>query len=47
MNFDRNYITVLLDFSLTVKVSTIIFISVRGSAISTAKEGIQVLFIIW
>ena len=30
---------VLLDFSLTVKASTLIFISGCGSAISSAKEG--------
>ena len=30
---------VLLDFSLTVKVATLIFISGRGSAIPSAKEG--------
>ena len=30
---------VLLDFSLTVKAATLIFISGRGSAISSAKEG--------
>ena len=30
---------VLLDFSLTVKTSTLFFISGRGSAISSAKEG--------
>ena len=30
---------VLLDFSLTVKAATVIFISGRGSAISSAKEG--------
>ena len=29
----------LLDFSLTVKATTLIFISGRGSAISPAKEG--------
>ena len=29
----------MLDFSLTVKVATLIFISRRGSAISSAKEG--------
>ena len=29
----------LLDFSLTVKAATFIFISWRGSAISSAKEG--------
>ena len=32
-------LTVLKDFSLTVKAATLIFISVRGSAISSAKEG--------
>ena len=30
---------VLLDFSLTVKAATLIFIFWRGSAISSAKEG--------
>ena len=30
---------VFIDFSLTVKVATLIFISGRGSAISSAKEG--------
>ena len=30
---------VLLDFSLTVKAATLIFISGRVSAISTAKQG--------
>ena len=30
---------VLLDFSLTVKAVTLIFISGRGSAISSAKQG--------
>ena len=30
---------VLLDFSLTVKATTLIFISGCGSAISSAKEG--------
>ena len=30
---------VLLDFSLTVKAATLIFISGRGSAILSAKEG--------
>ena len=30
---------ILLDFSLTVKVATLIFISGRGLAISSAKEG--------
>ena len=37
---------VLIDFSLTVKAVTLIFISGRCSAISSAK-GNQVLFIIW
>ena len=32
---------VLLDFSLTVKAATLIFISGRGSAIPSAKEGIS------
>ena len=32
-------IQVLLDFSLTVKAATLIFISGCGSAISSAKEG--------
>ena len=31
--------SVLLDFSLTVKAVTLIFISGRASAISSAKEG--------
>ena len=39
-------VLVLLDFSLTVKAATLIFISGCGSAISSAKEGNQVLFII-
>ena len=30
---------VLIDFLLTVKAATLIFISRRGSAISSAKEG--------
>ena len=29
----------LIDFSLTVKAATLIFISGRGSAISSAKQG--------
>ena len=33
------YQMVLLDFSLTVKAATLIFISGCGSAISSAKEG--------
>ena len=32
-------IKVLIDFSLTVKTATLIFISGRGSAISSAKQG--------
>ena len=31
--------SILLDFSLTVKAATLIFISGRGSIISSAKEG--------
>ena len=31
--------TILIDFSLTVNAATLIFISGRGSAISSAKEG--------
>ena len=30
---------ILIDFSLTVKAASLIFISGRGSAISSAKEG--------
>ena len=30
---------VIIDFSLTVKAATLIFISGRGSAISSAKQG--------
>ena len=30
---------ILMDFSLTAKAATLIFISRRGSAISSAKEG--------
>ena len=37
----------LIDFSLTVKAATLIFISVCASAISSAKEGKSDLFIIW
>ena len=33
------FMQVLLDFSLTVKAATLIFISGRCSAISSAKEG--------
>ena len=32
-------VVILLDFSLTVKAATLIFISGCGSAISSAKEG--------
>ena len=32
-------LVVLIDFSLTVKAATLIFISGRGSAISSAKQG--------
>ena len=39
-------VCVLLDFSLTVKAATLIFISGCSSAMSTAKEGNQALFII-
>ena len=35
----RNLIFKKIDFSLTVKMATLIFISGRGSAISSAKEG--------
>ena len=35
----KNGVSVLLDFSLTVKAATLIFIFGRGSAISSAKEG--------
>ena len=38
---------VLLDFSLTVKVATLIFISGCGSAFYLLRKGNQVLFIIW
>ena len=47
MNADQNRLSrrradlsrIYYDFSLTVKAATLIFISGRGSAISTAKEG--------
>ena len=32
---------ILIDFSLTVKAATLTFISGRGSAISSAKQGIS------
>ena len=41
-DFDNLFITdvqVLIDFSLSVKAATLIFISGRGSAISSAKQG--------
>ena len=37
---------VFIDFLLTVQAATLIFISGRGSAISSPKEENQVLFII-
>ena len=37
---------VLIDFSLTVKAATLIFISGRASAISSAKQGKSDLLII-
>ena len=33
------FTSVLIDFSLTVKAVTLMFISGRGSAISSAKQG--------
>ena len=39
MKFPHCFAAVLLDFSLTVKAATLIFISGCGSAISSAKEG--------
>ena len=39
MPMSRQCQTVLIDFSLTVKAATLIFISGRGSAISSAQEG--------
>ena len=38
---------VLIDFLLTVKAVTLIFISGRGLTISSAKQGESGLFIIW
>ena len=35
----RYILPVLIDFSLTVKAANLIFISRRGSAISSAKQG--------
>ena len=37
--YAKTHFFVSIDFSLTVKVVTLIFISGRGSAISSAKEG--------
>ena len=37
--FPTDCIQLLIDFSLTVKAATLIFISGRGSAISSAKQG--------
>ena len=37
--FVNEFACVLIDFSLTVKAATLIFISGRGSTISSAKEG--------
>ena len=39
ISIGHSYLIVLIDFSLTVKAATLIFISGRGSAISSAKEG--------
>ena len=39
--FTMKIVSLLIDFSLTVKVATLIFISGRGSAISSAKEGVS------
>ena len=47
LHISDKWFLVLIDFSLTVKATTLIFICGRGSAISSAKEGNQVLFIIW
>ena len=39
MNTEYLLSIVLIDFLLTVKAATLIFISGRGSAISSAKQG--------
>ena len=39
MVYHQLHSSVLIDFSLTVKAATLIFISGRGSAISSAKQG--------
>ena len=41
--FDTSVFSILIDFSLTVKAATLIFIPGRGSAISSVKQGKQVL----
>ena len=38
-NLKEDFISILIDFSLTVKAVTLIFISRRVSAISSAREG--------
>ena len=38
-NHKKTRKNILLDFSLTVKAATLIFIYGRGSAVSSAKEG--------
>ena len=43
----KNSSLILIDFSLSVKAAALIFISGRGSAITSAKEGKLGLFIIW
>ena len=40
-------IEILIDFSLTEKAATLIFISGRGSAITSAKEGESSFIKIW
>ena len=39
LNFHRRILLIVIDFSLTVKAATLIFISECGSAISSPKEG--------
>ena len=39
LRFVISSVYILIDFSLTVKAATLIFISGRGSAISSAEEG--------
>ena len=45
MFFYAPYVLILIDFLLTLKAATLIFISRRGSAISSAKEGKSGFFI--